>query len=359
MEFRAKVTLLAEGCHGSLTKQVCKRFNLREGKDPQTYGLGVKEVWRIDPEKHEAGTVAHTLGWPLNNKTYGGSWLYHMEDNMISLGLVVGLDYPNPYLSPFREFQRLKHHPFFANLLEGGECIAYGARALNEGGYQSIPKLTFPGGALIGDSAGFLNVPKIKGTHTAMGSGILAGEAAYEAIDDASESKPADMTAYQTAIDNSWITKELKQVRNFRPSFHSRLGNFGGIMYSGIDAYLLRGHAPFTFHHPGPDHAATLPSSQCQPIDYPKPDGKLSFDILTSVARTGTNHAEDQPVHLVLTDGDPARHTRENVGEYAGLLAKACPAAVYEYQDAEGGAEDALGKKFIINVRSLASALAR
>ncbi|GAA5983062.1 hypothetical protein JCM10908_000141, partial [Rhodotorula pacifica] len=361
MEFLAKVTLLAEGCHGSLSKQAQAKFNLREGKDPQTYGLGVKEVWKVKPEKHQPGKVQHTLGWPLDNSTYGGTWLYHMEDEMVSLGIVVGLDYKNPYISPFRELQRLKHHPLFADLLEGGECIAYGARALNEGGWQSIPKLTFPGGAILGDSAGFLNVPKIKGTHTSMKSGMLAAEAAFNALETAraaetdSERDPLtapglDVSSYQTAFENSWIAKELREVRNLRPSFHTKLGNWGGIMYSGLDSLVLKGRVPWTFHHPEEDYQATRPAKDFKPIDYPAPDGVLSFDILTSVSRTGTNHAEDQPVHLHIDASKRAAHVKKNVEEYAGLLGRVCPAAVYEYVDAEGDTkEDAVGKKLVIN----------
>ncbi|GAA5935480.1 hypothetical protein JCM10213_004039 [Rhodosporidiobolus nylandii] len=360
MEFLAKVTLLAEGCHGSLSKQVQTRFNLREGKDPQTYGLGVKEVWKVKKEKHQPGKIQHTLGWPLDNSTYGGTWLYHMEDELVSLGIVVGLDYPNPYISPYKELQRLKHHPLFADLLEGGECIAYGARALNEGGYQSIPKLTFPGGAMIGDSAGFLNVPKIKGTHTSMKSGMLAAEAAFNAISahnaSAAESEaedpaaPLDVSAYERAFEDSWVAKELKEVRNLRPSFHSPLKNLGGIIYSGIDSLLLKGRVPWTFHHPKEDWKATEKASQHKPIDYPAPDGVLSFDILTSVSRTGTMHAEDQPVHLHIKAQDRPAHVQKNVEDYAGLLGRVCPAAVYEYVDADQPEEaDAAGKRLVIN----------
>lgn len=259
----------------------------------------------------------------------------------------------------------MKHHPFFAEVLKGGECLAYGARALNEGGYQSIPKLTFPGGGLIGCSAGFLNVPKIKGTHTAMKSGMLAAEAAFKAVSEAPENPseeesevapalsvtPLDISSYQTAIDNSWVMEELKEVRNLRPSFHNPLGMVGGIAYSGLDSMFLKGRVPWTFHHPFEDYQATKPASNFKPIEYPSPDGELSFDILTSVARTGTNHTENQPVHLVVTDGDYARHTRENAGPYAGLLNKACPAGVYEYVDVAeaGGEEHADGKRFVIN----------
>ncbi|GAA6018350.1 hypothetical protein JCM10207_000814 [Rhodosporidiobolus poonsookiae] len=363
MEFHAKVTLLAEGCHGSLSKQAQAKFNLRDGKDPQTYGLGVKEVWKIKKEKHRPGHVQHTLGWPLDSATYGGTWLYHMEDEMVSLGIVVGLDYKNPYISPYKELQRLKHHPVFADLLEGGECIAYGARALNEGGYQSIPKLTFPGGAMIGDSAGFLNVPKIKGTHTSMKSGMLAAEAAFKAISSANaaaaesetepeegaEVTPLDVSEYETLFEQSWVADELKEVRNVRPSFHSPLKNWGGMLYSGIDTLLLKGRTPWTFHHPEEDWKATKKASEFKPIDYPAPDGVLSFDILTSVSRTGTNHAEDQPVHLHIDKADRAAHVQTNVDDYAGLLSRVCPAAVYEYVDSEGGEEDAAGKRLVIN----------
>ncbi|EIW72925.1 hypothetical protein TREMEDRAFT_72933 [Tremella mesenterica DSM 1558] len=354
MEFHAKVTLIAEGAHGSLSKEIQKRFNLREGVDPQTYGIGIKEVWRVRDEVYEPGKVVHTLGWPLDYKTYGGSWLYHMEDNMVSIGLVVGLDYENPYLSPYKEFQRMKHHPFFANILKDGERLAYGARALNEGGLQSIPKLHFPGGALIGCSAGFLNVPKIKGTHNAMKSGILAAETAYSALHPEKEidtDQPLDMSPYEEAVKASYIWKELKEVRNLRPSFHNPLGLWGGMAYSGVDSLILRGRVPWTFHNKIEDYAATKKSSEVKPIQYPQPDGKLSFDILTSVSLTGTNHAENQPVHLRLPDEQDARarHTETNVKDYAGLLGNVCPAAVYEYADAEAGEADAEGKKFVIN----------
>jgi electron-transferring-flavoprotein dehydrogenase len=317
MEFHAKVTLIAEGAHGSVSKVLQNKFNLREGKDPQTYGIGIKEVWKVRDEVYKPGEIVHTLGWPLDYQTYGGSFLYHMEDNMVTLGLVIGLDYANPYISPFREFQRMKHHPVFADVLKGGECIAYGARALNEGGLQSIPKLYFPGGALIGCSAGFLNVPKIKGTHNAMKSGMLAGEEAFKQLTGpaAESEEPFDMSGYEDAVKDSWIWKELNEVRNLRPSFHNPLGLWGGMAYSGLDSMILKGRVPFTLHHPKEDWASTRPASEFQEIEYPKPDGELSFDILTSVARTGTNHAENQPVHLRLpTDPEArARHTSENV----------------------------------------------
>lgn len=355
MEFRAPITLLAEGAHGSLSLQAIKELKLREavGADPQTYGIGIKEVWRVKPENHQAGLVTHSMGFPLSLDTYGGSFMYHMEDNMVSLGLVVGLDYENPYLSPYQEFQRMKHHPFFSKVLEGGECLAYGARVLNEGGYQSIPKVHFSGGAILGCSAGFLNVPKIKGTHNAMKSGMLAAEAAVEALAKRSEEDPfapMDIADYKTKLDNSWVMPELYEVRNIRPSFHP-FGFFGGLLYSGLESMILKGRVPWTLHHQKEDHQYTKPASMCKPIDYPKPDGKLSFDILTSVSRTGTNHAEDQPVHLVVKDLDYKSHVDRNVGTYDGPLGRVCPAAVYEYVPKEdaNGEEHAHGKKLVIN----------
>lgn len=258
MQFNAKVTLLAEGAHGSLTKGLVKKFDLRKevGADEQTYGIGVKEVWRVKPEKHQPGKVVHTMGWPLDYKTYGGSWIYHMDDGLVSLGLVVGLDYANPYISPYRELQRLKHHPYFKDLLEGGERIAYGGRVLNEGGLQSIPRLDFPGGALIGCAAGFLNVPKIKGTHNAMKSGMLAAETAYTQLTE-SDSDKVDMSDYGKALKESWIWKELKEVRNMRPSFKTSLGMWGGIVWSGLDSLILKGKVPWTWRHKGTDATHT------------------------------------------------------------------------------------------------------
>lgn len=356
MEFRAPVTLLADGAHGPVSKRIIDELKLREavGAEPQTYGLGVKEVWRVKPGKHQPGLVIHTMGWPLDYKTYGGAWCYHMEDNLVSIGLVVGLDYENPSLSPFREFQRMKHHPFFAQLLEGGECQAYGARVLNEGGYQSIPKLNFPGGALIGCSAGFLNVPKIKGTHNAMKSGMVAAETYYEAWKKRQESgakseESIDLVNYRKNLDETYVIKELKEVRNLRPSFHNPLGLYGGVAYSGLDSLILKGRTPWTFHHAGEDYQQKKTSSECQPIRYPKPDGKLSFDILTSVSRTGTNHAEDSPCHLIVKDPDIKDHVEREVSRYSGLLHNLCPAGVYEYVDSEGAEEHALGKKLVIN----------
>ncbi|KAL1971215.1 hypothetical protein VTN77DRAFT_167 [Rasamsonia byssochlamydoides] len=328
MEFHARVTLLAEGCHGSLSKQVIKRYDLRRDSQPQTYGIGLKEVWEIQPEKFRPGEIVHSMGYPLPMDTYGGAWMYHFGDNLVSIGLVVGLDYPNPWLSPYGEFQKLKHHPLFKEVLEGGKCISYGARALNEGGFQSIPKVAFPGGALIGDTAGFLNVPKIKGTHTAMKSGMLAAEAAYEALQN-NDSGSVFLYNYEDALRKSFIWKELHEVRNMRPSFKTPLGIYGGILYSGLEAYLFRGKTPWTLKHHGTDSAATKKASECEKIEYPKPDGVISFDIMTSVSRTGTNHEEDQPVHLQVKNWD--EHTNAAWPQYQGVENRFCPAGVYEY----------------------------
>lgn len=326
MEFHARVTLLAEGCHGSLTKQVIKRYDLRRDSEQQTYGLGLKEVWEIQPEKFQKGLVAHSMGYPLPKDTYGGGWMYHFGDNLVSIGLVVGLDYPNPWLAPYGEFQKMKHHPYYSQYLEGGKCISYAARALNEGGYQSIPKCAFPGGALIGDTAGFLNVPKIKGTHTAMRSGMLAAEATYTALSNSGSEAVIFLFDYEDKLRSSTIWSELHQVRNMRPSFHSRLGIYGGILYSGLEAYVFRGKTPWTLKHGGTDYAATKPADQCQKIEYPKPDGKISFDILTSVSRTGTNHEEDQPVHLQVKDWE--KHAEAAYPKFKGVENRFCPAGV-------------------------------
>lgn len=328
MEFHARVTLLAEGCHGSLTKQVVKKYDLRRDSQPQTYGLGIKEVWEVQPEKFRPGEITHSLGYPLPRNTYGGGWMYHFGDNMVSIGLVVGLDYPNPWLSPYQEFQKMKHHPIYKEVLEGGKCISYAARALNEGGFQSIPKCAFPGGALIGDSAGFLNVPKIKGTHTAMKSGILAAESAFAAL-RGDDKGSVFLYSYEEALRKSSIWKELREVRNMRPSFNSPLGLWGGLAYSGLAAFVLRGREPWTFRHGHTDPGATKTAAECQKIEYPKPDGKISFDIMTSVMRTGTNHEEDEPVHLQVADWD--KHTDAAWPKYKGIENRFCPAGVYEY----------------------------
>lgn len=330
MEIHAKVTLFAEGCHGSLTKKLIKHYNLRDGKSHQTYALGIKEVWELDPKRHDPGLVLHSIGWPMPADTYGGSFMYHLENNLCTLGLVVSLDYSNPYMSPYKEFQRFKHHPKIKPYLEGGKALYYGARALNEGGFQSIPKLVFPGGVLIGDCAGFLNVPKIKGTHTAMKSGMVAAEAAFEKIADSSSGAPLTIDKYQTSMENSWVWKELYQVRNVRPSFHSPLKLLGGVLWSGIDTLLLKGRVPFTFKHAKPDHECLIPAKSAPKIEYPKPDGEISFDLLENLSRAGVAHEEDQPIHLRLQRGQGEMLDR-NLGVFDGPENRFCPAGVYEY----------------------------
>jgi electron-transferring-flavoprotein dehydrogenase len=327
MELLGKVTMFAEGCRGSLTKTLFERFGLREGVDPQTYGIGIKELWEIDPAKHKQGLVVHTAGWPMDGKTYGGSFLYHLEDNQVAVGFVVGLDYENPTLSPFEEFQRFKTHPAIRTFFEGGRRIAYGARALNEGGFQSIPKLSVPGGCLIGCTAGFLNVPKIKGTHTAMKSGMVAAEEVFARFD-------ADQgTDYKPALEQSWLWDELHRVRNFRPAF--RWGLYAGTLHAALDTFVFRGKAPWTLHHAHGDHEALKPKRDVTPIVYPKPDGKISFDRLSSVFISNTNHEENQPAHLRLKD--PSVAIRINYELYGAPEQYYCPAGVYEIvRDADG-----------------------
>ncbi len=331
MELRATYTLFAEGCRGSLTKQVLQIFNLRDGRDPPTYALGIKELWEVPAAQHKPGLVEHSVGWPLDRNTYGGSWLYHFGANLVSYGFVVGLDYHNPWLSPFDEMQRFKTHPSVRHHFEGGRRISYGARALSEGGIQSMPKLTFPGGALIGDTAGFLNVPKIKGTHAAMKSGMMAAEALAEAL---AAGKPAEPVSYTAKFEASWLHPELHGARNIRPAF-AKWGLFGGIAYSALDTYVLRGKAPWTFHHAHADNEGLTPAKAAPRIAYPKPDGTLTFDRLSSVFISNTNHAEDQPAHLVLND--PARWTGVNWDTYASPESRYCPAAVYEAVGVEQG----------------------
>jgi electron-transferring-flavoprotein dehydrogenase len=323
MELRAAYTLFAEGCRGSLSKQLMARFDLRQGVDPQTYGLGIKELWEIPASQHKPGLIEHTFGWPMDRRTYGGSWLYHLGDNLVSYGFVIGLDYSNTWISPFDEMQRLKTHPHLRPHFEGGRRIGYGARALSEGGLQSIPRLTFPGGALLGDAAGFLNVPKIKGTHAAMKSGMMAAEAVAEAR----AAGAAEPTGFTDRLRASWLQTELASVRNIRPSF-AKFGNLGGFVYSAIDTMLLRGRAPWTFHHPHADNEVLKPATEDQPIAYPKPDGLLTFDRLSSVFISNTNHEEDQPVHLKLRD--PSVWLTENWEKYRSPESRYCPAGVYE-----------------------------
>ncbi len=331
IELHAKYTLFAEGARGSLSEELMARFNLRAGVQPQTYGIGIKELWQIDKAKHQVGLVQHSFGWPLDSKTYGGTFLYHLEEDLVSFGLVIALDYQNPHLSPFDEFQRVKTHPSIARFLKGGTRVAYGARAINEGGLQSIPKLTFPGGALIGCSAGFLNVPKIKGSHNAMKSGMVAAEAAFDSITGGSDGA-AELTAYPTAMRRSWSFKELKEVRNCRPAF--RWGLLAGTLISGLELWT-RGMLPWTLGH-HEDHKSLKPAAKCRKIDYPKPDGELSFDKLSSVFISNTNHEEDQPVHLQLKDAQvPVDH---NLKLYDAPEQRYCPAGVYEIVEEEGGA---------------------
>ncbi len=331
MELRAAYTLLAEGCRGSLTKKVIDRFGLREGRDPQTYALGVKELWEIPAEAHRPGLIEHSIGWPLDSATYGGSWLYHWGDRLVSYGFVVGLDYKNPWLSPFEEMQRFKTHPEMRRHFEGGRRISYGARALSEGGLQSMPKLTFPGGALIGDTAGFLNVPKIKGTHTAMKSGMVAAEAVAAARAGGSPAEPA---MFNDMVRESWLHAELASARNIRPSF-SKFGLYGGMAYSALDTYVLRGRAPWTLHHPHADNETLAKAADAPKIAYPKPDGKLTFDRLSSVFISNTNHEENQPAHLKLRD--PGRWKGVNWDEYRSPESRYCPAGVYEAVGVEEG----------------------
>ena len=335
VELIARQTIFAEGCRGSLTKEVAARFDLRKDCDPPTYGLGIKELWEIDPAKHNAGTVIHSIGWPLPTDTYGGGFLYHLEGNQVSIGIVVGLDYANPYLSPFDEFQRLKTHPSIRPLLEGGRRVAYGARVLSEGGFQSIPKLTFPGGLLVGDTAGLLNVTKIKGTHTAMKSGMVAAEAVFEAL--ANEGDGVEVTAYAELLKQSWVWDELYRARNIRPSFH--YGLWVGLAYSGLDTYLLRGRAPWTLRNHA-DHLALRPAAECQPIVYPKPDGVVTFDKPSSVYLSNTNHEENQPAHLRLAD--PTVPIQVNLALYDAPEQRYCPAGVYEILRDDNGANPRL-----------------
>ena len=330
VELRAKQTLFAEGCRGSLTKTLFRRFALREGVDPQTFGIGLKELWEVEPAKHRPGLIIHTVGWPLDARTYGGSFVYHLENNQVAVGFVIGLDYANPYLAPFEEFQRFKTHPAMRPTFEGGRRIAYGARALNEGGFQSIPKLTFPGGALIGCTAGFLNVPKIKGTHGAIKSAMLAAEAAFETL--AEGDGRGEPRSYRAKLEASWLWDELRRVRNIRPAF--RWGLYAGLAYAALDTYLLRGRAPWTFHH-HPDNLSLKRASECRPIEYPKPDGKITFDRLSSVFISNTNHEENQPSHLRLKD--PKVAIAINLAYYDAPEQRYCPAGVYEIvRDAAG-----------------------
>ena len=338
MELHGKYVLFGEGCRGSLSQQLIERFDLAKDSQPQTYGIGLKELWEVPDEVHQEGLVVHTAGWPMDNATYGGSFLYHLDNNQIAIGYVIGLDYENPHLSPFDEFQRYKTHPAISRYLKGGKRIAYGARALTEGGFQSIPGLIFPGGALMGCGAGFMNVPKIKGSHNAIKTGMLAAEASFEAVQVANEAgagmPAALLESYPAALRESWVWKELYAVRNFRPAF-AKWGLIGGTLYGGVDQFL-GGRVPWTLAHPHLDHESLKLKDQCETIDYPRPDGVLSFDKPSSVFISNTNHEEDQPVHLQLTD--PRKPVDHNLALYDAPEQRYCPAGVYEIlTDDDGG----------------------
>ncbi|MGA0864316.1 MAG: 4Fe-4S dicluster domain-containing protein [Burkholderiaceae bacterium] len=332
MALYAKYTLFAEGSRGHLGKQLIRQFKLDAQSDPQSYGIGLKELWEVPAAQSQPGLVIHTAGWPLDRNTYGGSFLYHLKDNKVAVGFVVGLNYKNPWLSPFEEFQRYKTHPAIAEQLSGGKRLGYGARAITAGGLNSLPKLVFPGGALIGCDAGFLNASRIKGSHAAIKTGLLAAEACFEAL--AQDKPPALLDQYPKAFESSWLHQELYKARNFKPAMGK--GLFWGSLLVGIDQTLFGGKAPFTLRNTKPDHAYLEPASQHQPIDYPKPDGVLSFDRLSSVFLSATNHEENQPAHLTLKDNTVP--VSLNLAQYAGPEARYCPAGVYEYLDAAGNA---------------------
>lgn len=331
MHLLAKQTLLAEGCRGQLSQNLMARYHLRDQSQPQTYGLGLKEIWQVDKSKHEAGTVIHTIGWPLDHATYGGSFIYHLSKERVALGFVVGLDYKNPWLNPFAELQRFKNHPLISSVLTGGERLSYGARALNEGGWQSLPKLTFPGGALIGDAAGFLNVPKIKGIHTAMQSGMLAAQACFESLAQESTTQ-FELNSYPEKIKQSWLANELYSVRNIRPGF--KFGLIPGLINAAFETYITKGHSPWTLKNHA-DHTSLTPANKAKQINYPKPDGILTFDRLSSVFLSNTFHEENQPCHLRLKQ--PKLAIDVNLASYASPESRYCPAGVYEIVEEENG----------------------
>ena len=324
IEIHSKYTLFAEGCRGHLGKRLINQFNLRQNSQHQTYGIGLKELWEVKPENSNPGEVFHSIGWPLDNETYGGSFLYHLDKNLVSFGFVIGLDYKNPHLSPYEEFQRFKLHPKIKNIFEGGRRISYGARALNEGGFQSLPKLSFPGGAILGCDAGTLNTPKIKGTHTAMKSGMIASDLVFKEL--ISDSRNNEISNLNKSFMNSWAGQELKNARNVRPSF--KYGLKIGMMLSGIDQIIFRGKAPWTLKHAEEDHLALKKKDEAKIIKYPKPDGKITFDRLTNVSFTSTYHEENQPCHLKLNDEKLA--ISNNLLLYDSPEQRYCPAGVYE-----------------------------
>ena len=338
IELHAKVTVFAEGCRGHLGKQLIKKYELDKESDPQQYGIGLKEIWEVSDESHDEGLILHSAGWPLDNNTYGGSFVYHASNNQIYMGYVVGLDYKNPYLSPFEEFQRFKTHPSIKKMIEGGKRISYGARALIEGGVQSLPKMFMPGALLIGCNAGTLNMPKIKGSHTAMKSGIIGAEV----IDEYLKDNLSSLDNFENKFTNSWAYKELHAARNVKP-FITKFGLLIGTILTGIDQILFRGKLPFTLNHAHADHETLMPANKCKKIEYPKPDGKITFDRASSVFLTGTYHAENQPVHLVLEDQNlPIDYTLEKFDEPAQRY---CPAGVYEVHKDDDGSNP----KFVIN----------
>ena len=333
IELWGKYVFFAEGCRGHLGKQLMERYRLSANSDPQAYGIGLKELWEIEPERHQAGLVIHSAGWPLSADSYGGSFLYHMQDNLVSVGFVVGLAYANPYLDPYEEFQRYKTHPDIRTFLEGGKRIAYGARAIAAGGLMSLPGLTFPGGCLVGDEAGFLNASRIKGSHAAIKSGMLAAEAAFAALRAGRSADELD--AYSAAFQESWLFDELYRARNFKQWMSK--GLYSGTLMVGVEQTLLGGKFPWTLHHRHADHECLRPASECKPIDYPKPDGKLTFDRLSSVFISNTNHEENQPCHLVLRDA--SLPVRLNLAKYAGPESRYCPAGVYEFVKSGDGTD--------------------
>ncbi|MCW5752152.1 MAG: electron transfer flavoprotein-ubiquinone oxidoreductase [Alphaproteobacteria bacterium] len=341
VELHAKYTLFAEGCRGSLGKELMDRFRLRDGVEPQKFGIGIKELWQVDPAVHRPGLVLHTQGWPLDSSTGGGSFMYHMEDNQVAIGFVLHLNYANPHISPFEEFQRFKQHPSIRPFLEGGKRLAYGARAINEGGLQSLPKLVFPGGALIGCEAGFVNVPRIKGSHNAMKSGMLAAEAAFGALKAGREGRD-ELADYPEALKGSWVYKDLYKVRNVKPGL--KWGLWLGTLHGGVHMWLndlgLGFLVPWTLRHGSADHETLLPASRCRKPDYPKPDGVISFDRLSSVYLSNTNHEEDQPAHLTLKDASVP--IRVNLAEYDAPEQRYCPAGVYEIVRADDGSNPRL-----------------
>nr|WP_175658023.1 electron transfer flavoprotein-ubiquinone oxidoreductase [Burkholderia vietnamiensis] len=341
MELHAKYTLFAEGCRGHLGRQLISKFKLDANADPQAYGIGIKELWEIDPAKHKPGLVIHTAGWPLKSDTYGGSFLYHMDNNQVVVGFVVGLGYTNPYLSPFEEFQRYKTHPSIRAFLEGGKRVSYGARAITAGGLLSLPKTVFPGGALIGDDAGFLNASRIKGSHAAIKTGMLAADAAFDAVQAGRQSD--ELHAYPDAFQQSWLYTELYRARNFKQWMAK--GLYLGTLMVGLEQKVMGGNVPWTLHHKHADHEMLKPASQCTPIEYPKPDGKLTFDRLSSVFISNTNHEENQPAHLTLKDASVPVNV--NLRTYAGPEGRFCPAAVYEFVKNDDGSD-----RLVINAQN-------